>query len=256
MKNLTFLLFASTLVCSQMWAQQSASEAPNKLVDGVRQGKWRVEGKQGKIDEGSYVDGKKDGVWISYGMEGEVRSKITYIAGKARGEAVFYDDKGTVTEQGYWNVDHWEGEYTRYNSNGGKACQFVYDNKGRRQGRQIYYHENGKVMYDGVWDAGKIKGVLTAYDDAGHKILERNYGEDGKFVSAVEITVESSESSTPRIFTGTGNFTLFNAKGKVERKGEFVKGELKNGERYVYKSDGVTLNYIEVYSNGEMVRKK
>jgi len=257
MKQLTSILVALAALfgCLTPAFAQDAEEQgeTNQIINGVRQGFWRVEGRNGKVDEGNYTDGKKNGLWISYGLDGGIRSKITYAMGKTQGPAEMYDANGVLTESGIWNVDHWEGNYVRYNYNGGKACEFFYDDRGRRQGKQIYYHENGKVMYEGVWNEGKITGILTAYDDNGHKILERNYGTDGKFVSAVEIPVNATEAP-PRKFTGTGTYTLYNLKGKVDQKGEFVKGELVNGEKYVYKEDG-TLQYREVYVNGEFTKR-
>ena len=227
----------------------------NNLVDGVRQGFWRLEGKNGKVDEGYYVDGKKDGKWKSLSVNGNVRSIITYNAGKPQGEAIFYDESGKETEHGYWNVDHWEGSYIRYHVNGNKACEFTYDEKGRRNGEQKYFHENGVIMYDGTWTNGKINGVIAIYDTEGHKILERNYNEEGKFISTVEMPVANTNSAEPRIFNGTGNYTLYNVNGKIERKGNFVKGKIIDGERYVYDGNG-NLDYIEVYADGQVKKRK
>lgn len=246
-------LLSTILFSVVVWAQDGEI---NNLVDGVRQGFWRLEGKNGKIDEGNYVDGKKDGKWKCLSMAGTLKSVVTYNAGKPQGEAIFYDDNGNETEHGYWNVDHWEGSYVRYHTNGNKACEFTYDEKGRRNGEQKYFHENGKIMYDGNWVGGKIHGTLTAYDKEGRKVLERNYNDNGKFVSAVETPLSNiSNDGEPRLFTGTGNYTLYNLNGKIERKGDFVKGQLIDGEHYVYDANG-NLNYIEVYSNGKMIKKK
>lgn len=231
-----------------------APEETNKVVDGLRQGFWHIEGNNGKVDEGYYVDGKKHGKWKSLTIDGKVKSIVTYDTGKPRGEAIFYDLNGIETEHGFWNVDHWEGNYVRFHPNGQKACEFNYDNKGRRQGKQLYFHDNGAVMYEGNWQEGKIHGTLTAYDNQGHKILERNYNNEGKFESAIAVPINAS-APPPRTFTGTGTYTLYNMNGKVDRKGNFVKGDLIDGERYVYREDG-SLNYIEVYKDGEVTKRK
>lgn len=255
MKKALTIICALTLSLQGLVTAQEPSDGTeiNQVINGVRQGFWRVEGKNGKVDEGTYVDGKKDGMWKSFGIGGVMRSHISYSMGKPKGEATFYDQNGVKSEEGYWNVDHWEGKYVRYNANGNKACDFFYDEKGRRQGRQTYYHENGQVMYEGDWNEGKITGTLVAYDDQGHKILERNYDEDGKFSSAVEIPVNATEEP-PRTFTGTGTFTLYNTDGTIDQKGTFVKGEMKDGEKYVYKDGKIV--YIEVYVNGEFTKRK
>ncbi len=254
-KNLILLLLAFATQIALAHVQETEI---NSVVNGVRQGFWRLEGKNGKVDEGYYVDGKKDGKWKGLSANGAVMSIITYNAGKPQGEAIFYDENGKETEHGYWNIDHWEGNYVRYHANGNKACEFIYDGKGRRNGPQKYFHENGKVMYDGNWENGKIKGVLTAYDDQGRKVLERNYNDEGKFVSAVETPITqggTKGNAELRKFTGTGAYTLFNINGKIDRKGNFVKGELIDGERYVYDEDG-NLSYIEIYADGKVKGKK
>lgn len=248
---LSIILFAVAATYSNV---AYAQDEQNQLVNGVRQGFWRIEGKNGKIDEGNYTDGKKEGEWRSLSLDGSLKSIVTYEGGKPHGPAVFYDVNGVETERGFWNIDHWEGNYVRFHPNGQKACEFTYDDRGRREGKQIYYHDNGAVMYEGSWSEGKIRGILTAYDKDGHKILERNYNDEGKFESAVAIPINAA-APPPRTFNGTGVYTLYNTNGKIERKGTFNKGDLIDGEVYIYKEDG-TLNYIEVYSNGEVVKRK
>ena len=137
-----FLLMAAPIIMAQ-------NDETNRVVDGLREGYWRIEGKNGKLEEGNYKSGKKDGEWKTTNASGQLKSVITFVNGEAIGKAIFYFDDGKVMEEGYWNIDHWEGSYERYHENGNKACQFTYDNRGRRQGQQLYFHENGKVMYDG-----------------------------------------------------------------------------------------------------------
>ena len=141
-------LIAMLLLSLGTFAQTDDSDI-NKQVDGVRQGKWRIEGRNGKVEEGEYVDGKKHGEWTMTDKDGVLRSRVTFENGKAKGMAIYYFPDGTVMEKGIWNIDHWEGDYERYYQNGKKSCQFHYDDRGRRTGQQTYYHENGNLMFDG-----------------------------------------------------------------------------------------------------------
>ncbi len=223
-----------------------AQETQNAMVDGKRHGQWRVEGKNGQIREGVYEYGKETGVWKTYDKDGSLKSLITYVRGQAVGEATFYFPDGRIMEQGYWNIDHWEGGYERYHENGNKACKFNYDNRGRREGEQIYYHENGKNLYEGRWNAGKIKGALSIYDEKGRKSMERTYDESGNFQGVAETAADKTLDT----FRGTGNYTLFNPdNGKVDKKGYFENGLLINGTRYIYDAAGKLVK-TETYSNG------
>lgn len=226
----------------------------NNIIDGKRDGFWRIEGKNGKVEEGNYTAGNKTGIWKTTNKDGIVICEITFTNGEAIGEATMYFNNGSIMEKGFWNIDHWEGSYERYHETGKKACQFTYDNRGRREGRQLYFHENGKVLYDGEWKGGKIIGALSVFNNEGQKVMERVYDESGKFQGSSDAQLPPAQNSYDN-FTGTGNFTLFNLNGKVERKGDFNNGKLINGERYVYDDKG-KLKYTEVYRNGEMIGKK
>lgn len=231
------------------------SDEFNRIVDGLREGFWRIEGKNGKTEEGNYAAGKKNGEWKTTNANGQLKSIITYVKGEAIGKAIFYFDDGKIMEEGYWNIDHWEGSYDRYHENGNKACQFNYDNRGRRQGQQLYFHENGKVMYDGVWFQGKINGTLSVYNDKGQKTMERTYDESGKFQGSEDIVPLTQTVDPFASFTGTGTFTLFNVDGTVGRKGQFVQGKLIDGEIYIYNESGKRIR-TDVYKGGNKIGSK
>lgn len=245
------LLFLLVLAAPAM----AQTEEINASVDGVRQGFWRIEGKNGQIREGVYTNGKETGVWKTYDKDGNIKNSITFTEGKAIGEAIFYFPDGRIMEQGIWSIDHWQGDYTRFHENGNKACKFTYDERGRREGEQLYYHENGKLQYKGNWQAGKITGNLAIYDEQGRKTMERSYSADGKFQSAQETGQMQKEEHTLGNFTGTGNYTLYNLDGTLDRRGTFDKGKLIKGKRFVYDENGKLLR-TETVENGKVVQSK
>lgn len=252
---LSNFLLAMVAVCAEAHAPQDAVTL-NQTVGGVRQGRWRVEGRGGKTDEGNYVDGKKDGVWVTTSAEGVVRSRVTFAKGVPKGEAAYFYPDGEVMERGYWNVDHWEGDYGRFHPNGNKACEFHYDASGRRQGRQAYFHENGKLLFDGNWVGGKISGSLSIYNDQGRKVMERNYDESGNFQGAQEVDVASGEALTGgREFRASGNFTIYDAAGRKEQTGQFRNGLLISGQRFRYDDKG-RLVATEIVRDGKVVETR
>lgn len=215
------------------------------------------------LEQGKYISNRKDGLWISYYPSGNVKHKITYQNGKAIGLAQFYYDNGILSEEGIWHVDHWQGNYKFYNENGRLAYDWNYDDTGKRTGNQKYYHENGTLKYTGMWTDGKATGTLKIYDDKGRLITERVYN-DGEFMENVAITenittnevapqqalAQQHEHST---FKGTGNHTVYNLHGLVEKQGFFVNGKIFTGKHCFYNQEKKLIKVVH-YQNGNIVQ--
>lgn len=245
------LALAVTLVTPAL--AQAEGEPQNRLVDGQRQGRWRLEGRNGKVDEGSYEAGKKNGEWVTTSPDGVVRSRVTFAMGVPKGKATYYFPDGSIMETGTWNVDHWEGEYERFYANGNKSCSFSYDAKGQRVGVQTYFHENGQKMFEGRWEAGRISGALSIFNEEGRKIMERNYDASGKYQGSQQVDLPAEQGpGAGREFHGTGNFTIYDANGRKEQVGQFKNGKLMTGCRYFYDSNG-RLSKTEKYAEGKLV---
>ena len=57
-------------------------------VDGLRQGVWREWYPEGPLSaEGAYKDGLKDGAWKLLWPDGSVKGELTFVAGKREGTA-------------------------------------------------------------------------------------------------------------------------------------------------------------------------
>ena len=227
-------------------AETDGQKPLNQVEGGVRVGHWRIEGRNGKTEEGEYVNGKKNGVWTTTTADGTVRSEVTFVMGVARGLTSYYYAGGTLMERGTWNVDHWEGDYERFYPDGGKSCHFSYNEKGQRQGHQTYYHENGNVMFDGNWADGRISGTLNIYDEQGRKVMERNYDASGKYQGSQNIEEPTATAANSKEFKGSGTFTIFDSAGRKERSGRFENGKLIDGEQYVYGENGALKTTIKV----------
>lgn len=241
---------------------QDANGQINQVVNGLRQGPWRIEGRGGKVDQGNYTNGQKNGEWISTAPDGVIRSRVTFENGVPKGPATYYFPDGSIMESGFWNVDHWEGSYARYYNNGNKSCDFQYDAKGKRTGTQTYYHENGKVMFQGQWQSGKINGPLSVYNEDGRKVMERKYDANGNFKGDVDIAVKNAKQqstvvhqpaeASKSIFQGSGEFTIYDARGRKDQKGTFKNGKLITGDKYVYDANGKLIR-IDKYRDGKKV---
>ena len=212
--------------------------------------------KEKLIEKGTYKDGKKDGLWTAFYPSGKVKHEISFTNGKAIGPAKFYYDSGMLSEEGYWNIDHWEGKYRYYHTNGKLAYDWNYNESGRRTGEQKYYYDNGSIKYEGMWNNGKTTGSLRMYNDSGMLVAERIY-ENGKFARSVKtqsrdtFRVPAKLQRQMAAFNGTGDHVIYNLNGKVEKKGFFVKGKLFNGEEYVYDTNNELKDTL-IYRNGQL----
>jgi antitoxin component YwqK of YwqJK toxin-antitoxin module len=56
-------------------------------------------GKIEGLQRGSFKDGKKDGPWVRYRDDGQLRDKGTFKDGKLHGPWVIYNEDGTVNEE-------------------------------------------------------------------------------------------------------------------------------------------------------------
>jgi antitoxin component YwqK of YwqJK toxin-antitoxin module len=105
------------------------------------------------VEEGSYVNNKKEGIWKQYFNNGKLKSIINYNANIPNGHVKFFYSNGNPLEEGNWIFGRWEGEYKYYYENGKLSYDWKFVN-GKRDGIQLYYNETGELKYKGVWKNG------------------------------------------------------------------------------------------------------
>jgi antitoxin component YwqK of YwqJK toxin-antitoxin module len=248
---------------------------------GKRQGKWVIFNKMvnkpnykddQKVEEGKYVDSKKNGIWKEFFPNNNLKSKIPYENNRPSGYAVIYNENGKIKEEGMWKNNRWVGAYKLYYDNGQVQQAFTFNSSGKREGHQQYFYENGNVMIDGNWAAGKEAGILKEYYENGDIKSEKNFNDgtvdlanihnyepkkpivkkvESAIVLAPPIVAQKTEKDNlGKVFNGEGYWKLYNANKQVSKDGEFKKFFLVNGKVYFYTSDGI-LTRIAVYKNSK-----
>lgn len=246
---------------------------------GVKKGKWLFfnSDRDKIVEQGEYFEDQKEGKWIKYYPNGNVKQELTYVNNKPDGYAKTYYEDGTIAEEGIWKNNKWVGDYKYYFTNGNVAYQWSYNKSGKREGVQKYFHENGKLMIEGDWANGKESGVIKEFNEKGILIKERNYI-DGKLNNEVikttvgentidTIRIKPIDNDTSRIdtikikprdpnqklelFTGNGYSKLYNKFNKIEQDGYFVNGILRDGKKYYYNSEGVLIK-TAIVKNGKV----
>jgi antitoxin component YwqK of YwqJK toxin-antitoxin module len=241
--------------------QQSKNDSINQIDEyGLKQGLWITYSTDTSyiIEQGKFLNNKKQGIWKAYFPNGILKSEITFIKDEPNGMVNLYHKNGKIKESGIWQKDHWVGDYKYFYKTGVLSYKWHYNKKGKREGEQKYFHENGKIMYQGAWKDGKAEGTLKVYNNNGELTQEKMYN-DGKITTIKKaskpISINQEKTDTllaePSLkFSGTGFHTIYNLAGKIDEKGYFIEGDLYNGTKYHYNNEGKLIS-ITSYKNGK-----
>lgn len=122
----------------------------------------------GKISkETRYVQGKKEGVEISYRSNGQINKKTPYANDKRQGvEFKYFDDGSLDWEWGFKN-DLSDGEVIRYANGPGSSTGKVsskWSNKlGKRHGKHIIYRRDGQIKSVTIHNMGEFVKYTPHY---------------------------------------------------------------------------------------------
>ena len=113
------------------------------LRDGDYYKKFSNEPFTGKItgqQKGSLKNGNREGVWLGYYDNGQLKSKGNWKNGNREGVWLGYYDNGQLG---------FEGNYNKYD--------------GKREGSWVEYYKNGKLNSKGNYENGKKEGLWLGY---------------------------------------------------------------------------------------------
>jgi len=266
-----FFIFAAILFARvSLFAQNDTANVTD--AQGWKQGRWIESSEDGgpegcsagiKIEEGSYKDNKKLGVWRSWWCSGKLKNELVYNSDRSILSKDYYPD-GKLKEEGTWNSLGWIGAYKYYHPNGKLYYEWVYDQSGKRTGRQRYYFDNGNVMFDGEWNAGNEAGLIMEYFENGSLRSEKFFNNGKLDTTSVKIyaqkevkVVQPKEEVKPPVIGELGVIKdgynkTFNREGKIDREGEFKNAKLIEGKQYFYK-DG-QIEKIAILREGKVIR--
>lgn len=217
MKNsllgIIFVLFASAVIGQSLNVETpngyNVFYYPNKqvssegnMVDGKPDGLWKsfyVDGTRKSI--GVLHEGTLDSVWIFYNEKGKIKEKINYLNGKKNGYYYTF---------GYFkNTDSVEVGYLK--------SQELYLNN-LKNGLSDYFYRNGNVRLSVNYVQGEKHGIAREYNEQGRLISIIDY-RHGK-----AIDVESINRYKDSVKVGV--WKEFYPNGKIKREMNYTNGEL------------------------------
>ena len=183
--TLLAILFVS-LLSSPSW---SAGISIGDLVkrDGLTYKKFTDVPFTGDVDEGleqgSFNNGKREGHWVWYHANGQLKSKGEYKSGRQEGLWVRYHENGQLRSKGDYKNDTQEGLWVTHNKNGQLFIEANFK-EGEQDGLLVQYYDNGKLWYQGHFNKGKQEGpwLWYSYDGTVEKNLTGTY-KNGKKIS-------------------------------------------------------------------------
>lgn len=275
---LSFMLFGFT-VNTSVFASVTQDEKQNKKDNqGKKQGRWIYFGKDrpeegfpsnGKVEEGSYKDDRKEGLWIKYYNDGVTpKLKGEYVNNRPQGSYVKIYPNGKIKEVGTFERNQYQDSLTRYYDNGVKEYEANYNESGKEQGSVKYYFANGQLEFEYNAQNGKPVGKATRYYENGDVKEVIVYAADGSVEKSehkemVNPTVKvvnpnASKETAPKLanpitkgikFQANGYNKVYNDNDEIWQDGTFKNGQLWEGKVYEYDKDGILLK-VKVFKGG------
>ncbi len=204
MKNLT-LIFIFFLLSLCISAQ--VSKSPYKSFDihigdtinrvdksGLKQGRWIYYGKDKRgwasqlfnskqiVEDGFYLNDKKNKTWKTYHHTNKLKSEITYIDDVAKGTAKFFNTDGRIMLEGDIENKAFVGEYYIFDANGNKIKKNISS-----------ANINGYLDFKGyvTKSLGKnVEGVKVIIERNDFEIAELTTNANGEFNYKLDVNFE------------------------------------------------------------------
>jgi antitoxin component YwqK of YwqJK toxin-antitoxin module len=229
----------------KLWRSKKVSRVEGRFSHGKRIATWVWHDRDGRIEkEGSYVDGKKDGVWKEY-VENKVTFTARYAAGRPTGEIVYFNRNGD--ELGRFTMSDGTGTWQTFwpNRRASSKTRMV---KGVEDGAHQEFTIKGKLVVDGRYRGGLKHGVWKRWTDDGVLLSEQTW-KRGLLDGSVKKYVDGKLSLEATYLDGqvAGVYTE-HRNGRPAVTGSYV-ADRKHGTWTHYASDG-TVVLTATYKSG------
>lgn len=272
------------LFCCPCLVMAQKDTLNQKDEQGLKQGYWIFYGKDFpekgfcdscKIEEGNYLDDRKDGIWTFYHMNDTIpRLMGTFVNGRPDGNYKKFYANGKIAEEGYSRLGNHFGQYRRYYESGCLAMEKFYNENGNEHGAFKTYYDfcdivsEGKGQIEVVYD--KIDGVSFSahhYYPSGCLRQYVLYGIQGEIVD-IEYFLDTCsygiylpdslvgtfrnqflDGRSNKKFDPNGFNKVYNYQNLLLMEGDFKEGKLWEGKLYKY-TDGGNLFRTELWREG------
>ncbi len=259
------LIFLSMLLTSNVFSQHETDSIQFNVTDslGQKQGHWVIYGEmhpetgyppKGKIEEGTFVNNRKEGEWIKYYEDGVTpKLKGEFHLSRPWGSYEKYYTSGQLKEKSCFTKGRYSCDLYRWYENGCLKYVKIYDTIAELEITYIYDENNCNVPLDSVrtpYHPDNTNGKVTS-------IVACNFGsitpQTSRTVSFVQEFPEYSDSALCSCNPSGERQKCYNPANNILFQGTCSDGRLNEGRLYFYDSDGILLR-VEVWKDGVFCR--
>ncbi len=216
-----------------------------------------------KLQEGNYVDDRKEGTWIKYHEDGKTPKLIgEYENNHPKGKYIKFWPNGKIRETGNYEKNKSLDSLHRFYENGQLEYEAWFNQDGKEDGRVNFYHPNGQleftyvakngVPYDAYhYDArGKQISFQSEPSVCGPTSMPKTEPTTGDCRPPTQIQGEPNTNGIP--FKKESYNKIYNGDNEIWQDGIFKNGQLWDGKEYVYDRDGILLK-VRIYKEGKHI---
>ncbi|MBR9923219.1 MAG: hypothetical protein GYB31_20505 [Bacteroidetes bacterium] len=199
MKPLIYLALILTLFSCQ---ETGSVSGPSLSLDGFDEAPipgsqasyvYRNDSYDRILEEGIIVNGKREGLWITYHDNEKQIPKVmaSYVNGKLNGAYTEFNTRGGITLLKHYVNDVLDGKSIEFKN--GRLVEVANYRKGQYHGMvTTYFERSDQKQTEAQFKAGKQDGLLRYYNEEGQVVMEYVY-ENGEKVSGGMIETPESE---------------------------------------------------------------
>ncbi|MGL4598137.1 MAG: tetratricopeptide repeat protein [Bacteroidia bacterium] len=203
-----------------------------------------------KRSTGDYFEGKKDGEWSYYDVNGALEITEMLEAGEGNGKRKQYYSNGQLQNECKLKKGEYDGYFKSYYVNGKIESEGWYV-KDQRQGAWYAYTEAGQVAAYRFFRDGELEGHTEFYD-AYENIMEDRFYKEETLIQVTELDSSGKVIYDFKTKDGSGPFVWNHTSGKIYQsityKGGNFEGQRTSG--YFNGAKAFTGSYLNGIING------
>ena len=125
------------------------------------------------LQQGNYLNGKREGIWSEFHPNGLLKSATSYVNGIREGLYVELNQGGQMTKRFFYHNNIRHGEFKEFNYSTVKEERMY--NMGKLEGLVKVYYDGGKIMEEGAYQNGLREGISKWYDQNGNVTITYEY---------------------------------------------------------------------------------
>lgn len=220
---------------------------------------------EGKVEEGNYVNDRKEGFWTKYFNDGITPKLIgMYVNNRPNGSYKKYYPSGALKETGSIHRNQYRDSLVRYYENGKREYTAYFDSVGKEQGLVRYWLPDGKLELEYTAENGTVSNISRkVLHGGGYRYYDQEKNSSPEDRVQIKLIGDPKDPNTtekapfpgsnPRThgakWLPNGYNKVYNEDDEIWQDGTFKEGKLWDGKLYVFDSDGILLR-VKIFKGG------